>query len=84
MGNLDVADAVDHPGRTAFAAKKLEPYSVNGKQGGSFKTEGALSFLRVFKAGHEVMYYRKFFSFAMRNYLVSTWASKRVELWADF
>ena len=61
MGNLDVADAVDHPGRTAFAAKKLEPYSVNGKQGGAFKTEGALSFLRVFKAGHEVMYYRKFF-----------------------
>jgi len=32
---------------------------VNGKQGGTFKTEGKLSFLRVFEAGHEVMYYRE-------------------------
>jgi carboxypeptidase D len=33
---------------------------VNGKQQGTFKTEQNLSFLRVFEAGHEVMYYREY------------------------
>ena len=37
------------------------PYTVNGAQGGTFKTVSNLSFLRVFGAGHEVPYYREFF-----------------------
>ncbi|KAF2734505.1 putative carboxypeptidase S1 [Polyplosphaeria fusca] len=58
FGNLAVANVVDYPGNAAFASKALAPYKVNGKEGGQFKTEGNLSFLRVYAAGHEVPYYQ--------------------------
>ncbi|KAF2873505.1 putative carboxypeptidase S1 [Massariosphaeria phaeospora] len=57
-GVHDVANAIQYPGQNVFAGKFLTPYKVNGKEGGSFKTEGNLSFLRVYEAGHEVMYYQ--------------------------
>lgn len=59
FGVLDVANAVTYSGQSAFKSKALAPYTVNGKEGGQFKTEGNLSFLRVYGAGHEIMYYRK-------------------------
>ncbi|KAF2190085.1 putative carboxypeptidase S1 [Zopfia rhizophila CBS 207.26] len=58
FGVYDVANAIKYSGQSAFASKALTSYTVNGKQGGTFKTEGNLSFLRVFEAGHEVMYYQ--------------------------
>lgn len=58
-GGHDIANAVAYPGHSTFATKSLGPYKVNSKEKGSFKTEGNLSFLRVYEAGHEVMYYRK-------------------------
>lgn len=58
-GVFDVVNSVTYSGSAAFKAKALSPYKVNGKEGGTFKTEGNLSFLRVYAAGHEVMYYRK-------------------------
>ena len=50
---------VTYSSQTAFRSKALAPYKVNGKEGGQFKSEGVLSFLRVYDAGHEVPYYRK-------------------------
>ncbi|KAH7138886.1 putative carboxypeptidase S1 [Dendryphion nanum] len=57
-GVLSVANAVEYTGQNTFRAKPLVPYRVNGQEKGSFKTEGNLSFLRVYDAGHEVMYYQ--------------------------
>ncbi|KAF1994320.1 putative carboxypeptidase S1 [Amniculicola lignicola CBS 123094] len=58
VGVADVADAISYPGQAAFTAKALAPYKVNGVEGGTFKTQGNLSFLKVYEAGHEVMYYQ--------------------------
>ncbi|KAH9063856.1 carboxypeptidase-like protein S1 [Lactarius vividus] len=41
-----------------FNSASLAPYTVNGVQVGTFKTAGKLSFLNVFKAGHEVPAYQ--------------------------
>lgn len=60
MGNYDVAQVVEFDGQAEFRAAQLAPYNVNGKQGGTFKTVDNFSFLRVFAAGHEVPYYRKY------------------------
>lgn len=57
QGGYDVANSVDYDSSSAFASKDLAPYTVNGKQAGTFKSEGNFSFLRVFGAGHEVPYY---------------------------
>lgn len=56
-GGLDVANSVSFSGSSSFASAALAPYTVNGKQGGTFKTQNNFSFLRVFGAGHEVPYY---------------------------
>ncbi|KAI9847248.1 MAG: hypothetical protein M1838_000962 [Thelocarpon superellum] len=56
-GNQAVANAVDYPGHSTFESTDLAPYSVNGKQGGTFKTVDNFSFLRVFQAGHEIPFY---------------------------
>ncbi|OCK87501.1 carboxypeptidase S1, CPD-S1 [Cenococcum geophilum 1.58] len=58
FGNLDVANSIQYSGQSTFASKALAPYTVNGAQGGTFKTVSNLSFLRVFGAGHEVPYYQ--------------------------
>jgi carboxypeptidase C (cathepsin A) len=41
-----------------FNSQSLVPYTVNGVQYGTFKTAGKLSFLNVFKAGHEIPAYQ--------------------------
>ena len=41
-----------------FNSASLVPYTVNGVQYGTFKTAGKLSFLNVFKAGHEIPAYQ--------------------------
>lgn len=58
FGNLDVANSIQYSGQSTFASKALALYTVNGVQGGTFKTVSNLSFLRVFGAGHEVPYYQ--------------------------
>lgn len=58
FGVLNVANVINYSGTSTFAKKELTSYTVKGKQQGTFKTEGNLSFLRVFDAGHEVMYYQ--------------------------
>jgi carboxypeptidase C (cathepsin A) len=65
FGGLAVANAVDFDGSAAFAAKEAVNYTVDGVAGGTFKTEGNLSWLRVFGAGHEVSYYREFSRFLL-------------------
>jgi hypothetical protein len=46
-----VVNQVTYSSQTAFRAKTLGPYKVNGKESGQFKSEGNLSFLRVYDAG---------------------------------
>ena len=41
-----------------FNSASLVPYTVKGVQYGTFKTAGKLSFLNVFKAGHEIPAYQ--------------------------
>lgn len=54
VGNQRVAEAVTIPGQEAFKGWKMGNYSVGGVVSGTFKTEGNLTFLRVFQAGHGV------------------------------
>ena len=49
-----------YSGTSAFNAKAVANYTVNGVAGGTFKSVSNLSWLRVFGAGHEVPYYRKY------------------------
>jgi len=60
FGGLAAANAIQYSGTSAFAAAALKPYTVAGAQGGTFKSVGNLSFLRVFGAGHEVPFYRTY------------------------
>lgn len=58
VGNYNAAQNVAFNGQNAFRAASLAPYNVNGVESGTFKTQDNFSFLRVYKAGHEVPYYQ--------------------------
>ncbi|KAN0094201.1 carboxypeptidase-like protein S1 [Hyaloscypha variabilis] len=58
FGGLAVADAITYSGQSAFQDTPVTSYTVAGVAGGTFKTVGNLSWLRVFGAGHEVPYYQ--------------------------
>ncbi|KAF7910027.1 uncharacterized protein EAF01_003745 [Botrytis porri] len=57
FGGLATANAITYASSAAFNAAAVANYNVNGVAGGTFKTVGNLSWLRVFGAGHEVPYY---------------------------
>ena len=59
FGGLASANAITYSGSSAFNAKAVSSYTVNGAAAGTFKSVGNLSWLRAFAAGHEVPYYRK-------------------------
>lgn len=59
IGNHEVANSITYSGSAEFSAMELAPYTVDGVEGGTFKSVDNLSFLRVYEAGHEVPYYRK-------------------------
>jgi carboxypeptidase C (cathepsin A) len=59
FGNYDIANTIQYSGSTQFQAAALAPYTVDGTEMGQFKSVGDFSFLRVYKAGHEVPYYRE-------------------------
>jgi hypothetical protein len=50
---------VTYSGSEKFKKKAVSNYTVNGVVGGTYKTEGNLSWLRVFGSGHFVPYFRK-------------------------
>ncbi|KAM3070492.1 hypothetical protein ACMFMG_010315 [Clarireedia jacksonii] len=58
FGNLAAANAITYSSSAAFNAAAVKSYTVNGVAGGTYKTAGNLSWLRVFGAGHEVPYYQ--------------------------
>jgi carboxypeptidase C (cathepsin A) len=60
FGGLAAAESLSWPGSLTFKHAKEENYSVDGKVGGTFKNVGNLSRLRVFEAGHQVPFFRKF------------------------
>jgi carboxypeptidase C (cathepsin A) len=57
FGGLAAAEAISYSGSSTFKSKAVSSYTVSGKAGGTFKSVGNLSWLRVFGAGHEVPYY---------------------------
>jgi carboxypeptidase C (cathepsin A) len=57
FGNLDVVNALAWSKAAEFKGLEVSNYTVNGTVGGTFKTLDNLSWLRVFEAGHEVMFY---------------------------
>jgi hypothetical protein len=63
-GSQLVVNSINYTDSAAFRSAKLQEYTVNGKSHGQFKTAGNLNFLRVYEAGHEVPYYRKFLASA--------------------
>lgn len=58
FGGLASAEAIVYSGSSAFKSTAVSSYTVNGVAGGTFKSVGNLSWLRVFEAGHEVPYYQ--------------------------
>jgi len=58
FGGLATAEAITYSGSAAFKSKAVANYNVNGVAGGTFKSVGNLSWLRVFGAGHEVPFYQ--------------------------
>ncbi|KAI9755376.1 MAG: hypothetical protein M4579_004305 [Chaenotheca gracillima] len=58
FGGQAAAEAVVYSGQSSFKSKALTSYTVAGTAAGTFKNVGALSFLRVFGAGHEVPFYQ--------------------------
>ncbi|KAK8036304.1 hypothetical protein PG993_008918 [Apiospora rasikravindrae] len=58
MGVLAVANAVQFDGTEEFNEKILQPYTVNGKETGKYKTVKNFTYLQVYAAGHEVPYYQ--------------------------
>lgn len=61
-GSQLVVNSINYTDSATFQSAKLAEYTVGGKSHGQFKTAGNLNFLRVYEAGHEVPYYRKFIS----------------------
>jgi carboxypeptidase D len=59
FGALDSVNAVNFTQADQFRSAAITNYTVNGTAMGTFKTEGKLSWLRVFGAGHEVPFYRE-------------------------
>lgn len=59
FGGLASAEAITYSGSSTFKSTAVSNYTVNGAAGGTFKSFGNLSWLRVFGAGHEVPYYRR-------------------------
>lgn len=57
-GTLDVAHAVEWNGKDTFATKKLEPYTLNGVEKGTFKSVDNFTFMRIYEAGHNVPFYQ--------------------------
>lgn len=58
IGNFNVVNVIPWSNQSAFAGLSLKNYTVGGKASGLFKTLGNLSWLQVYEAGHEVMYYQ--------------------------
>lgn len=54
FGGLASAESLTYSGSAASKKKAVNNYTVDGVVGGTFKTEGDLSWLRVFGTGHEV------------------------------
>ncbi|KAL5085367.1 hypothetical protein Trisim1_010592 [Trichoderma cf. simile WF8] len=52
FGGFAAANAIQYQDQTAFNQKAVADYTVNGVKGGEFKSVGALSWLRVYAAGH--------------------------------
>lgn len=60
-----MVNSINYTESATFKSAELAEYTVDGESYGQFKTAGNLNFLRVYNAGHEVPYYRKFHQFPM-------------------
>ncbi|CAG7566062.1 unnamed protein product [Fusarium equiseti] len=60
VGTKRVVDAVDWPRKKEFSGKGLKPYKAQGVQKATFNFVNNLHYVRVFNAGHNVWWYRKY------------------------
>jgi len=59
FGGFSVANSISYEHSTAFQEAEVRNYTLNGVPGGTYKTKGNLSWLRVFESGHYVPFYRE-------------------------
>lgn len=59
VGTQRIAESVEWSGQQVFTDAAMEPYTVNGIQKGEFKKLDNLNLARVYEAGHNLMWYRK-------------------------
>ncbi|KAM0206330.1 hypothetical protein ACHAQI_008431 [Fusarium lateritium] len=71
VGTKRVAEAVEWSQQKTFSNQKLQPYTVDGKEKGSFKSVDNLHFVRVFDAGHNVWWYQPETSLQITTQLLS-------------
>jgi carboxypeptidase C (cathepsin A) len=58
FGGFASANAIQYSGTSAFVAKPVVNYTVDGVVKGTYKNVGNLSWLRVFDSGHTVPYFQ--------------------------
>ncbi|KAJ4293176.1 hypothetical protein N0V90_008458 [Kalmusia sp. IMI 367209] len=57
IGVRRVAEAIEYAGQAAFKSRSLEEWAPSGGTSyGLFKTEGSLSYLQVYRAGHNLQF----------------------------
>lgn len=78
FGGYASVNNISYRHSAAFKAKPVTNYTVNGEVGGTFKTVGDLSWIRVFGSGHEVPAFKPELAFQVFKQLMSrgtVWAT---------
>jgi len=71
FGGLASVNTVQYPGHYIFKDKPVTNYTVDGAVGGTFKSVGNLSWLRVFNSGHEIPAYHPALAFQVFKQTIS-------------
>lgn len=67
LGNHAWTDALEWEGKEGYSKKQLEPWLVEGKEAGQYKSHANLTFMRLYHGGHMVPYDQPLASLTMLN-----------------
>ncbi|MCJ1332642.1 hypothetical protein MMC10_009335 [Thelotrema lepadinum] len=59
LGSRETAHEVSYPQQAQFRSTALQEYTVNGTSKGLWKGVGNLSYMQVYKSGHQLPYYQR-------------------------